>query len=897
MNKKELLEEFSRDWEKYYDLPVFRENGFKRKKCESCGSYFWTCDPERRVCGDCEDYSFIGYKLKDWDYIQTWKAYANFFKSKGHEEVKRYPSVCKWIPNLNFTIASIVDFQRIENNQVVFEFPYENLVVPQFCLRFNDVSNVGVTGRHFTGFMMPGQHSYGGYWINKCIELNLEFLTKVLGINKKNITYSESIWAMPDFSVYGPAMETFANGLELVTNVFMAFKTVNGERKELEKKVIDVGWGLERLLWFVNGSPTAYEPTFNYIINDLKEKVEYDEDFFKKYAVISGRLNLEENKDYEGTLKKIAGELGGSVEVLKEKIEPVQALYAVCDHSRSLLFAISDGMLPSNTGGGYNLRMILRRSLALINKHKLGVSLGELIEKHAEYFKQLFPELLENIEDVKKIIKYEEEKYYESLGKAEKTVKNMLAEKQSFSLEELKKLYEEKGITPELVREVAARTGKEARIPDDAEFYAFLEKTRKVEKKEEKKEFIDVSSFPDTKPLWHEKITEFQAFVLGVVQQDGRKFVVLDQTAFYPEMGGQDHDTGFISNVKVNRVLKVGNVVLHDVGNAEVVFQKGTMVTCRIDEERRNQLTKHHTATHIINGAARRVLGNHVWQAGAEKRVDKARLDITHYKLLTEEETREIERVANEVIRQGLPVNKYLLPRTEAEAKYGFRLYQGGAVPSKMIRVVEIPGFDVEACGGTHCDNTNEVEEVMILRTRKIQDGVVRIEFVAGKKLIEETKKKMMEEEFEKKKAIGAKILALNKDADLRDKTLEELEEMLRHELKKKEKEEKEKAKSIEGTGLLFCPDASMKAMQEAGRRLIKEKPEEFVIIIGNGVVYGARGEECPVDIEPLVMKAAEIIGGKAGTTPSLKGKEFKGGGPLKENSEKAFEELKKMIG
>jgi alanyl-tRNA synthetase len=164
----------------------------------------------------------------------------------------------------------------------------------------------------------------------------------------------------------------------------------------------------------------------------------------------------------------------------------------------------------------------------------------------------------------------------------------------------------------------------------------------------------------------------------------------------------------------------------------ELNFKEGDIVTCEIDFERRKQLTQHHTATHVINGVAKKILGTHVWQAGASKSVKKARLDITHYESLTPEQMQQIEEEANKVIKQGLPIKKSIMARDEAEKKYGFSLYQGGAVPGNSVRVVEIAKLDVEACGGTHLNNTSELEQIKVLKSSKVQDGTIRLEFVAG---------------------------------------------------------------------------------------------------------------------------------------------------------------------
>jgi alanyl-tRNA synthetase len=190
------------------------------------------------------------------------------------------------------------------------------------------------------------------------------------------------------------------------------------------------------------------------------------------------------------------------------------------------------------------------------------------------------------------------------------------------------------------------------------------------------------------------------------------------------------HDIGTINKCKVLDVFKQGKAIIHVLDNVD--FHEGQLIHGRIDLDRRIQLTQHHTATHILNGAARKILGNHIWQAGAAKTLEKARLDITHYENLSKEQLTLIEDYANKIIRENLPISKSFMKRNVAEAKYGFRIYQGGAVPGKELRIVEIVGFDVEACGGTHLDITGDTGQIKILKSSKIQDGIVRIEFTAG---------------------------------------------------------------------------------------------------------------------------------------------------------------------
>ena len=221
---------------------------------------------------------------------------------------------------------------------------------------------------------------------------------------------------------------------------------------------------------------------------------------------------------------------------------------------------------------------------------------------------------------------------------------------------------------------------------------------------------------------------EFHATVLKVVDD---RYLILDQTAFYPRGGGQEPDTGEIDGIKVVEVTKQKDVVLHKIEGGRRLAEEQNVhatVNCR----RRDLITKHHTATHVLNSASRNTLGSWVWQNSAFKEESYGRLDITHHSTLTKEEVQRIEHMANSVIRENLPVIIKTYDRGDAEQRFSFRIYQGGVVPTSNVRIVNINGWDIEACGGTHVKSTGEIGLVKIFKSERIQDGVVRLEFVAG---------------------------------------------------------------------------------------------------------------------------------------------------------------------
>ena len=231
--------------------------------------------------------------------------------------------------------------------------------------------------------------------------------------------------------------------------------------------------------------------------------------------------------------------------------------------------------------------------------------------------------------------------------------------------------------------------------------------------------------------------------------EDSQVFVVLDKTAFYARGGGQEPDHGKISGQEIVDITKHGNIVVHEIKGE--IPKEGDVVSCVVDAKRRDGITKNHTSTHIINTSARSVLGSWVWQHSAFKEEDHARLDITHHSALTDEDVTKIEDAANSIIEKAIPVKIENFDRGTAEQKYGFRIYQGGVVPVKSVRIVSIGDLDIEACGGTHVANTSDVEQIKITRTKRIQDGVVRIEFVSGDGAKEFVKKRELDSENKEK--------------------------------------------------------------------------------------------------------------------------------------------------
>ncbi len=895
MNKKEILDKFSADPQRYYNVNLFEDQGFERKSCKTCNRYFWTLDANRDKCPDHSDdtYSFIGEPptSKRFDYTQSWKEVESFFVKNNHTSINRYPVVCRWRDDLYFTIASIVDFQRVMGSKVTFEFPANPLVVPQTCLRFKDLENVGVTGRHFSSFCMIGQHSIpneSGYWKDECVNLDFNLLTQQFGIDKKEITFVEDVWE--GGGSFGSSLEYFVRGLELGNAVFTEFQGDLSDYKTLDQRIIDMGAGLERFAWITMGTPTAYDCCFGPITEKLIQDAGIDANssvlvpYFTEIA-----KNLELYDDLSQVRKNAIKSTGLSDEQINRIITPLEGIYLIIDHIRTLIFAISDGALPSNVGGGYNLRIMLRRIVSTMDRLKLKFDLDEIIDIQIDYLKNTYPELEDTRDDVKEIISIEAGRYDSSKQRMQKIVSKLDKEP---SVTDLIRLYESDGVTPEYLKEMKVIS----EIPST--FYAKLSDLHQSKKQKEQLT-LPLEGIPDTELLFYgDDPREFSAKVLKVFDN----FVVLDKTGFYARGGGQEPDHGKIGECDIVDITKHGNIVVHEIKGE--IPKEGETVSCVVDSTRRDGITKNHTSTHIINTSARSVLGSWVWQHSAFKEADHARLDITHHSALTDEDVLKIEQAANGIIESAIPVKIENFDRGTAEQKYGFRIYQGGVVPVKSVRIVSIGDLDIEACGGTHVANTSDVEQIKITRTKRIQDGVVRIEFVSGD---------------------GAKEFVKKKQVDSENK---EKEEKLREQEKERRLEQRQLAKEripVIAKSLLECKQGSVTVdditmeLAESGKAnfcystsdnyddvfhiglgetLCKTDPKlVYCGLFEQGekvrvIVYAGEDISKEKSAGEIVKSISQILGGAGGGSPKF----AQGGGTDKSKKEDAIKNAKSMI-
>ncbi|MEJ2278137.1 MAG: alanine--tRNA ligase-related protein [Candidatus Lokiarchaeota archaeon] len=661
----------SKNPEAFFPVKKLKSLGFIRKNCKNCGTYFWTTQEDRGLCGDPICSGGFNVITKNnlevkLSYIGVWEKIVEILEPRGYKPIKRYPCVARWNPTSEFTIASISAFQPYVITGEV-DPPAKKLIIPQFCLRFVDIENVGVTPSHCCGFTMIGQHVFvlPEEWNQDQLFTDIyDFIHKGVGLAKEEIFIHEDSWA--GGGSFGCSLEFFSRGVELFNQVYTMFEQTSDGPRELSLKVLDMGMGQERIAWFSQGTPNMYEAIFPYVLSKLRKitKIDLDLELYNKFSKYSAFLNIDEVDDMKAAWKRVADKLNLEVKDLRQKILPMTGIYSIAEHARALLFAIHDGKLPSNIGGGYNLRVIFRRAIGFIDKFNWDINLGDVCEWHAKELRDLFPEVSDNLEEVREILEVEKSKYYATKKKAKKIIEKEL-DKGEISTDTLIEMYDSNGISPEMVKQAAKSYNIKVHIPDN--FYSLV--VQKHEQSEqtfstEKEVELDLNRISPTKSLYYDDYTKIsnEAQVLKIIDN----YVIVDKSVAYPTSGGQLHDIGTINDQKFIEVFKQRNHIIHVLENTPK-FREGDTVSIKVDFNWRKQLSQHHTATHIVNAAAREILGSHINQAGARKTHETSHLDITHYEQLSDSQLAEIGKRANEIVKMGIDLNLLFMPRSEAE--------------------------------------------------------------------------------------------------------------------------------------------------------------------------------------------------------------------------------------
>ena len=781
-------------------IPYWEEADFHRKKCRVSSQMFWTRDSNRETCGDSieDPYTFIGSpiitgfnergkNLKD----KMRKIFLDFFSEKNHTEIHPFPVIARWRDDIHLTIASIAVFQpHVTNGSVI---PEKNPIgISQPCIRLTDLAAVGRSGRHLSTFEMMAHHAFNRpkegdmiYWIDECVRYCDEFLCEKLKINPKEITYLESPWSGGGNA--GPALEVIVGGLELATLVFMNLEEhpkgnidIKGTKyREMDLQIIDTGYGLERFCWAAAGSPTIYEAIYPESVSLLKELSHFDKNIselgistntkilMSELSKLAGILNIDVGTDAELLYKTLVTRLSQndieiSVDDLKKITEPLSYIYAIPDHLHALCHMLGDGLVPSNGKSGYLSRMIARRVCRMKDELKISHSLSDLAIHHISNNMES-TKLLQSENKISKILELEESRYYEMLRKGHSAVKTSLRDipKNAYEIadEKLFRLSEERGLNPDMVVSIAndlGWTNLRVRVGFSADMAARnAERTKLSSSNKSSQKIFNTEGVPETSRDYYQDSSRknFDAEVLRCIELDEKirttlqssnevngsptHAIILNRTLFYPEGGGQLGDQGKLGSSNVLDTIIQDGVIIHLTDSS---LELGN-VFGEVRWTRRKQIMDHHTAIHIIGGSARKILGPHIWQAGSNKGERNARIDLTHYSRITRDDLDRIEDHANEIVSNNLKIEKFVMNRSDADSRFGLNIYQGGPPKNSEIRVIKIGDHDIQACGGTHLETTSEIGEIRIIRSSQVQDGVERLQVVAGESAREHARK------------------------------------------------------------------------------------------------------------------------------------------------------------
>ncbi|MGY4687721.1 alanine--tRNA ligase [Petrotoga sp. DB-2] len=687
-----------------------------------------------------------------------------FFEKKGH---KRLPS-SSLIPNdpqLLFTVAGMVPFKPIFWGKV--EPTYTRITTCQKCLRTNDIENVGKTPRHHTFFEMLGNFSFGDYFKKEAIKWAWKFLTEELELP------AEKLWA----SVYETDDEAFniwKDDIKIPENKILRFGkeenwwgpagptgpcgpcseiyfdtgyTENCPDQENCTPACDCGRFVE--IW--NIVFTEYYSDENGNLSPLPRKnIDTGAGFERICAVTQGKYDNFDSDLFKETIEEIQRIFG--VKFRENKSKDV-SIKVIADHSRAIAFLISEGIIPSNEGRGYVLRRLIRRAVrhgTLLGAK--GPFLNSILETVIKKMGKIYPELIEKEDLIKDISSMEEEKFFETMEKGMERLNNII---QNLNNEDTLpgkiafELYDTYGFPLDLTKEILSEKGIEV---DEKEFTELMNKQRemaraasgKVEYDTTKQIYKEIDKFlTPTEFIGYDKLSsteEVQLILKGdsIVQQaqEGEEIeLFFSKTPFYAERGGQVSDKGIIYNesfeAEVIHVKPIRNeIISHLVKIKKGSIKNGERVFLKVDEKKRKATEKNHTATHLLHSALRKVIGEHIRQAGSYVAPERLRFDFTHYEPLTQDQIKQIEYLVNEQIQKAIPVNIYLKSLEEAKNMDVIALFEEKY--GEVVRIVEIDDFSRELCGGTHVSNTGEIGLFKILEESSISSGVRRIEAITG---------------------------------------------------------------------------------------------------------------------------------------------------------------------
>lgn len=810
------------------------------------------------------------------------KAYLDFFKSKGHEVV---PSAAL-VPNddsLLFTNAGMVPFKDIFTGKVPRPTPPIRTSC-QTCIRaggkHNDLDNVGYTARHHTFFEMLGNFSFGEYFKKEAISYAWEFITEVLKLPKDRlyVTVHESddeayeiwqthidkeriykfgdkdnFWAMGETGPCGPCSEIFYDQgsekfhsdedymggdgdrfLEIWNLVFMQFeKDEKGNISKLPKPSIDTGMGLERVVAikegvFSNFDSSLFMPIIKEIENLVGIKYEYDK--------------------------------GASYRV-------------IADHIRSTVFLLAQGTNFDKEGRGYVLRRILRR--AVRHGYLLGLKepfMYKLVDIVCEVMGSHYSYLKDKKEFVKELIKLEEERFYTTIASGIELFNEELKNtKDIFSGEVAFKLYDTYGFPLDLTADML----RESNLKVDEAKFDELMKEQKLRSKASWKGSGDkaktegdfknlLEKFGKNNFVGYEKL-ECEAKILAILDENFKiiddlkngenGWIMLDNTPFYATSGGQCGDKGTISKSEVLKTEKFFDLNLSFVEAAEN-FKTNQTIKAVVGYER-EMIKRNHSATHLLHAALRKVLGDHISQAGSSVETSRLRFDFTHPKAMNFEEIKEVENLVNFEILKAIPAKTEILELSEAKKSGAIALF--GEKYANKVRVLSFGDFSKELCGGTHVKNSSEIGAFLITKESGVSAGVRRIEAICSKEVINYTNH--LRDELE---TINSELKS-NEPLIAIDKLKNEIKE-LKNELKKTSNNKELEVHNMNGVSVIVSEfDGDIKTKIDE----LKNRYEKVVVLLENikddKITLCAGVKNAPIKAGDLVKQTALIVGGNGG--------------------------------
>jgi len=830
------------------------------------------------------------------------EAYLSFFENKkGHLRMKSFSLIPKDDPSLLLIGAGMAPLKPYFTGKV--EPPRHRVTTSQKCIRTGDIENVGHTARHHTFFEMLGNFSFGDYFKKEAITWAWEFLTEVIKLDQSRLyvtiypddqeahDYWHKMIGLPENHIYplsdnfweigegpcGPDSEIFYDQgeefgtdpenqmggdgdrfLEIWNLVFSQFdRQKDGSYLPLAKKNIDTGAGLERMAAVLQHKKNNFETDLFFPI-------------IEEAAALSG---VPYGQSAQGDV----------------------ALKVISDHARAITNMIADGILPSNEGRGYVLRRILRRAVRY--GKLLGIQdafMGQMIDVVINMMKPAYPELVDKQAFIKRVAGVEEERFHATLNAGTDLLSEMLEDARKhqntvLTGDKVFKLYDTYGFPWELTDEIAKEQGMTI---DEKGFEAAMAEQKERARAARTKVSAKVAT-PDTTKLDTSKLTvkdhdgEVKLLLLG---RDGKEITsaadgtevtaVLSNNPFHAEGGGQIGDIGLIvgeeGTISVEDTKKLPDGIVYVIGTVtEGIINEGETVKVTVDRIRREDLARNHTGTHMLQAALRRVLGDQVNQAGSLVLPDRLRFDFTWPEPLSDKQLSEVEQIVNDEIIKATDVDITEMPLEEAKKTGAMALF--GEKYGDIVRVVTIPGYSKELCGGSHVRNTGEIGSFRIISEGGIGSGIRRIEAVTGKAAYE-----LMKKDREMLKEVSR--LLKGKPDQITEKTEKLLAEVkeLQHELDKlKQQQTKDELGDLlknvqEKKGIPFfgavVHAGNMDELRKAAD-VVKGKLKGGAFILGtvSGDKVNFVGMASPeavktgVHMGKVVSRAAKICGGGGG--------------------------------